>query len=113
MDLDAYVRTHQPSWQRLEALSKRRPKTGAEADELVDLYQEVATHLSVIRSSAPDPDVVAYLSGLLSHAPGQEARVRRDGAASPTSSYDGSRPRSTAPGGGGGRRCWAAMPSLR
>ncbi len=68
MDLDAYVRTHQPSWQRLEALSKRRPKTGAEADELVDLYQEVATHLSVIRSSAPDPGVVSYLSGLLAHA---------------------------------------------
>ncbi len=74
MDLDAFVRSHQPVWARLEALSRRRPRTGAEADELVDLYQEVATHLSVVRSTAPDPGVVAYLSGLLAHA-----RIRAGG----------------------------------
>jgi uncharacterized membrane protein SpoIIM required for sporulation len=79
MDLDAYVRTHQPSWQRLEVLSKRRPSSGAEADELVDLYQEVATHLSVIRSSAPDPGVVAYLSGLLARARTRAAGTRASG----------------------------------
>ncbi len=79
MDLDAYVRTHQPAWQRLEVLSKGRPKTGAEADELVDLYQEVATHLSVIRSSAPDPSVVAYLSGLLARARTRAAGTRTSG----------------------------------
>ena len=79
MDLDAYVRTHQGSWQRLDALSRRRPQTGAEADELVDLYQEVATHLSVIRSSAPDPGVVAYLSGLLAHARTRAAGTRTSG----------------------------------
>ena len=79
MDLDAYVRTHQASWQRLEALSRRRPRSGAEADELVDLYQEVATHLSVIRSSAPDPGVVAYLSGLLAHARTRAAGTRTSG----------------------------------
>ena len=79
MDLDAYVRTHQPVWARLEALSRRRPRTGAEADELVDLYQEVATHLSVIRSTAPDPGVVAYLSGLLAHARTRAAGTRTSG----------------------------------
>jgi uncharacterized membrane protein SpoIIM required for sporulation len=79
MDLDAYVRTHQPSWQRLEGLSKRRPRSGAEADELVDLYQEVATHLSVIRSTAPDPGVVAYISGLLAHARTRAAGTRASG----------------------------------
>ena len=68
MDLDAYVGAHQPTWQRLDQLTRRRPRNGAEADELVDLYQEVATHLSVIRSSAPDPAVVTYLSGLLARA---------------------------------------------
>jgi uncharacterized membrane protein SpoIIM required for sporulation len=68
MDLDAYVRAHQPTWQRLDRLGRRRPRNGAEADELVDLYQEVATHLSVIRSSAPDPTVVSYLSSLLARA---------------------------------------------
>jgi uncharacterized membrane protein SpoIIM required for sporulation len=68
MDLDAYVSAHQPTWQRLDRLGRRRPRTGAEADELVDLYQEVATHLSVVRSTVPDPAVVAYLSSLLARA---------------------------------------------
>ena len=68
MDLDAYVHAHQGAWQRLEALTRRRPRTGAEADELVDLYQEVATHLSVIRSAAPDPQVIGHLSSLLARA---------------------------------------------
>ena len=68
MDLDAYVRAHQGTWQRLDELSRRRPRTGVAADELVDLYQEVATHLSVIRSTSPDPGVVTYLSGLLARA---------------------------------------------
>lgn len=68
MDLDAYVSAHQASWQRLEQLTRRRPGSGAEADELVDLYQEVATDLSVIRSTSPDPQVVAHLSSLLARA---------------------------------------------
>jgi len=79
MDLDAYVRAHQPTWQRLDALARRVPRTGREADELVDLYQEVATHLSVIRSSAPDPGVVAYLSGLLARARTRAAGTRTAG----------------------------------
>ena len=83
------------------------PATGAEADELVDLYQEVATHLSVIRSSAPDPAVITYLSALLARARTRADRHAHDraGAASPTSSPAASRPRSTAPGAGG----WPAM----
>src|ERR1700712_738266 len=76
MALDAYVRAHQPAWERLDRLGRRRPRSGAEADELVDLYQEVATHLSVIRSSAPDPAVVSYLSSLLARA---RARTRASG----------------------------------
>ena len=81
MDLDAYVRAHQPAWQRLDQLGRRRPSNGAEADELVDLYREVATHLSVIRSTAPDPSVVTYLSSLLARArtgrPGPGRRLER------------------------------------
>jgi uncharacterized membrane protein SpoIIM required for sporulation len=65
MDLDAYVLAHQPAWRRLEELSKRRRLAGPEADELTGLYQEVATHLSVIRSGAPDAAVIGYLSSLL------------------------------------------------
>ena len=68
MDLDAYVLAHVHEWQRLEALTHRGRLSGAESDELVDLYQQVATHLSVVRTSAPDPSLVAHLSSLLAKA---------------------------------------------
>ncbi|MBM6402894.1 stage II sporulation protein M [Phycicoccus sp. CSK15P-2] len=68
MDLDAYVAAHLAQWQRLEELVGRRHLTGAEADELIDLYQRVSTHLSVVRSASPDPSVVAHLSSLLARA---------------------------------------------
>ena len=68
MDIDAFVSAHVGRWLRLEALSRRRSMSGEEADELVDTYQEVATHLSVVRSTAPDAGLVAYLSSVLAKA---------------------------------------------
>ncbi|MEQ7128851.1 stage II sporulation protein M [Actinopolymorpha sp. B11F2] len=69
MDLDAYVAANQPAWERLETLVARRGRlSGAEADELVMLYQRVATHLSVVRSSAPDAVLVGRLSTLVARA---------------------------------------------
>lgn len=69
MDVDAFVLAHTPAWNRLEQLLKRRRNlTGAEIDELVDLYQRVSTHLSVVRSSAGDAVLVARLSGLVARA---------------------------------------------
>ena len=68
MDIDAFVAAHSGRWFRLEQLSRRRRLSGVEADELVDGYQEVATHLSVVRSSAPDASLVAYLSTVLARA---------------------------------------------
>lgn len=68
MDLDAYVAAHHAQWERLERLVGQRHLTGAEADELLDLYQRVSTHLSVVRSASPDPSVVAHLSSLLARA---------------------------------------------
>ncbi|MBR7743541.1 stage II sporulation protein M [Phycicoccus sp. BSK3Z-2] len=68
MDLDAYVAAHAHQWRRLEELVQRRRLTGAEADELLDLYQRVSTHLSVVRSASPDPAVVAHLSSVLARA---------------------------------------------
>ncbi|MEP6816552.1 MAG: stage II sporulation protein M [Marmoricola sp.] len=79
MDLDAYVAAHHLTWRRLQELSQRRSRDGAEADELVDLYQEVATHLSVIRSTAPDASVVSYLSGLLARARTRSVGTRSTG----------------------------------
>lgn len=76
MDLDAYVQAHQSEWQRLEHLVRQRRLSGAESDELVDRYQQVATQLSVVRTSAPDPAVIAYLSSLLARARTKSAGAR-------------------------------------
>lgn len=81
MDLDVYVAVHAGEWRRLEHLLGRasRPSrcSGAELDELVGLYQRAATHLSVIRSASPDPQLLATLSELV-------ARGRSTVAGSPT-----------------------------
>ena len=84
MDLDAYVAAHVAEWRRLEELTRRRRLSGAESDELVERYQQVATHLSVVRTSAPDADVVAYLSTLL-------ARARNRASGTRTSTWRGVR----------------------
>jgi uncharacterized membrane protein SpoIIM required for sporulation len=68
VDLDAFVTTHADEWERLERLSRRRSLSGEEADELVTLYQRAATHLSVVRSAAPDPALVSRLSTLVARA---------------------------------------------
>lgn len=68
VDLDAYELARSGQWRRLDELAGRRRRTGAEADELVRLYQSAATDLSVIRSTAPDPATVARLSQLLARA---------------------------------------------
>ena len=69
MDLDAFVLAHRPEWDRLEHLVKRRRRlTGAEIDELVDLYQRVSTHLSMVRSASGDSVLVGRLSGLVARA---------------------------------------------
>jgi uncharacterized membrane protein SpoIIM required for sporulation len=68
VDVDAYAGAHDAEWRRLEQLLRRRRRSGAEVDELVSLYQRTATHLSVIRSSAPDPALVGRLSALVARA---------------------------------------------
>jgi len=68
MDLDAYVVAHHAEWARLEELTNKRRLDGRESDELVERYQRVATHLSVVRTAAPDATVITYLSLLLSRA---------------------------------------------
>ncbi|MBJ7386748.1 MAG: stage II sporulation protein M [Mycolicibacterium sp.] len=69
MDVDAFVLAHRATWDRLEHLVKRRRRlTGDEVDELVDLYQRVSTHLSMVRSASADPVIVGRLSGLVARA---------------------------------------------
>jgi uncharacterized membrane protein SpoIIM required for sporulation len=69
VDVDAYIAAHRGEWDRLDQLVRRRDRlTGAEADELVLLYQRVGTHLSVVRSASPDPALVSRLSSLVAQA---------------------------------------------
>ena len=81
MDLDAYVAAHSPQWARLESLlgraSRPRRLSGAEVDELVDLYQRTATHLSVVQSAGPDPALISRLSSLVARARSVVAGGRR------------------------------------
>lgn len=68
MDIDAFVAAHKPAWDRLETLVRHRGSlTGPEVDELVDLYQRVATHLSIVRSGS-DRLLVGRLSALVARA---------------------------------------------
>jgi uncharacterized membrane protein SpoIIM required for sporulation len=68
VDLDAFVAVHSAEWARLDELSRRRRLTGEEADELVTLYQRAATHLSVVRTAAPDAAAAARLSATVAWA---------------------------------------------
>lgn len=78
MDLDVFVTAHRAEWDRLDTLlGRQRRLTGAEADELVVLYQRAATHLSLIQSSAPDPQLTGRLSQLVARARSAVTGTRR------------------------------------
>src|SRR4029079_8898527 len=53
---------------RLCAWTRSRRLDGGGRYELVERYLRVATHLSVVRTAAPDATVITYLSLLLSRA---------------------------------------------
>jgi uncharacterized membrane protein SpoIIM required for sporulation len=69
VDIDAFVAASKPTWDRLEDLVRRRRSlSGAEVDELVELYQRAATHLSIVRSGSRDAILVGRLSTLVARA---------------------------------------------
>jgi uncharacterized membrane protein SpoIIM required for sporulation len=72
VDVDAFVLTHRGTWDRLDQLIKRRRSlSGAEVDELVELYQRVSTHLSTLRSASTigsDSLLIGRLSSLVARA---------------------------------------------
>ncbi|HEY3996257.1 MAG TPA: stage II sporulation protein M [Mycobacterium sp.] len=69
MDVDAFVLAHRDTWDRLETLiGKRRSLSGAEVDDLVELYQRVSTHLSMLRSASSDSVLIGRLSSLVARA---------------------------------------------
>ena len=73
MDLDRYLTTNQPTWDRLGELSsqaRRRPASlrPDEVDELVRLYQRVSTQLSYTRNHYADPALTAQLTAIVAQA---------------------------------------------
>jgi uncharacterized membrane protein SpoIIM required for sporulation len=69
VDVDAFVLAHRDSWDRLEQLVRSRNRlSGAEIDELVELYQRASTHLSMLRSGSSDSALVGRLSSLVARA---------------------------------------------
>lgn len=70
MDIDRFLATNQPLWDRLAYLTGRAGRglgrlSAAELDELVRLYQRSSTHLSYVRTYYGDPALVARLTGLV------------------------------------------------
>ncbi len=75
MDIDRFLATHAPAWDRLGALTIRarrqaRNLNAAELDEMVRLYQRASTHLSYARTNYSDPALAARLTGLVAAAAG-------------------------------------------
>lgn len=70
MDLDAFAAEHGAQWRRLDSLISRRGRklSAAEVDEMVVLYRQVSTHLSLVQSRSPDPDLTAVLTRLVLRA---------------------------------------------
>lgn len=75
MDLDSYSAAHREEWDRLAQLGARRQLSGAEVDELIDLYQSGATNLSAMKTSTGQSVQADRLSLTLSRA-----RLRFTGA---------------------------------
>jgi uncharacterized membrane protein SpoIIM required for sporulation len=75
VDVDRFITSNQPSWQRLEQLTAAagggRPRLrAAEVDELVQLYQRASANLSHARTERADPALVARLTRLVGAAGG-------------------------------------------
>ncbi|WP_311519516.1 stage II sporulation protein M [uncultured Actinomyces sp.] len=77
MDLDAFVSANKNTWARLTVLANKAVLTPDEARDLIDLYRSTSTHLSMIRTGAPDPQLVKELSALLIRARGKMAGKNR------------------------------------
>ena len=70
MDIDRFLATNGPTWDRFDALTRRAGRgvdhlSGEETDELVRLYQRTATHLSIARTTYRDPGLITRLSQLV------------------------------------------------
>jgi uncharacterized membrane protein SpoIIM required for sporulation len=75
VDLDRYIALNEPTWARLEDLTSRAQSgvgrlSGAEVDELVQLYQRTSAHLSYVRGYLREPTLIARLTRAVASANG-------------------------------------------
>ncbi|WP_445154962.1 stage II sporulation protein M [Arthrobacter sp. Hor0625] len=77
MDIEAFALVNGAKWARLHALAHQRRLSGADADELLRLYQEASADLSLLRSLEPESTLSSSLSATLA-----QARTRFTGARS-------------------------------
>ncbi len=75
MDLDAYSAAHAAEWDRLGRAGASNPRDGAQADELIDVYQSGSTALSTLATTVGESVQGDRLSLALSRA-----RLRFTGA---------------------------------
>lgn len=75
MDLDAYSAAHAAEWDRLARAGASAPRSGATADELIELYQSGSTELSTLVTTVGSSVAGDRLSLALSRA-----RLRFTGA---------------------------------
>ena len=68
MDLDAYSAAHRAEWDRLAVLAKQRRLDGAEADELIELYQSASAHLAELKSTVGETVQGDHISLALARA---------------------------------------------
>ncbi len=66
MDIDGFISSHRPGWDRLSDLvaagERRRPLPATEIDELIRHYERTSTHLSIARTRYADPALTADLT---------------------------------------------------
>jgi len=72
VDIDAFVTAHRDEWSRLDSLVRRASRPSRLADdevaEIVGLYQRTATHLSIVQTRSPDPQLIGRLSRLVAQS---------------------------------------------
>ena len=103
MDLDAYVRAHQATWERLDQPEPAPPAhrgRGRRAGRPLPGGRDPPQRDPLARPGPRGGGLPQRAARPGAH-PRRRAPGRRPGAASPTSSCAASRPRSTAPGAGG------------
>jgi uncharacterized membrane protein SpoIIM required for sporulation len=73
VDVDSFIRTHRPDWDRLEQLTGKggavlKSDGGTHISEAIRLYLMASTDLTEARARYVDPQLVGYLNALVARA---------------------------------------------